>query len=239
MREISTIIRTKSGKPHSGKDTLMKLGGRRVLICNCGQTMALDGKALATALAAEEPFVHTQLCRQQIDNYKAALTGGEPVLVACTQEAPLFSEVAHETASDTTVAFTNIRERAGWSADGPRATPKIAALLAEAAIPIEPTPAITLKSEGAVLVYGEGETALAAARQLAGRLAVTLLMKDAGDILPPPVMDVAITPAASAGQVVTWAPSRSASTTMPSASLRRERPSGFSRPGRTSPRVST
>jgi ferredoxin len=193
MREISTIIRTKSGKPHSGKDTLMKLGGRRVLICNCGQTMALDGKALATALAAEEPFVHTQLCRQHIDNYKAALTGGEPVLVACTQEAPLFSEVAHETASDTTVAFTNIRERAGWSADGPRATPKIAALLAEAAIPIEPTPAITLKSEGAVLVYGEGETALAAARQLAGRLAVTLLMKDAGDILPPPVMDVAIT----------------------------------------------
>ena len=171
----------------------MKLEGRRVLICDCGKTMPLDGTALAAALGTEEPFVHTQLCRQQIDNYKAALNGGEPVLVACTQEAPLFSEIADESGLDAAVAFTNIRERAGWSADGLRAAPKIAALLAEAAIPIEPTPALTLKSEGAVLVYGEGETALAAARQLAGRLAVTLLLKDAGDILPPPVMDVAIT----------------------------------------------
>ncbi len=171
----------------------MKLEGRRVLICDCGKTMPLDGMALAAALGTEEPFVHTQLCRQQIDNYKAALNGGEPVLVGCTQEAPLFSEIADESGLDAAVAFTNIRERAGWSADGLRATPKAAALLAEAAIPIEPTPALTLKSEGAVLVYGEGETALAAARQLAGRLAVTFLLKDAGDILPPPVMDVAIT----------------------------------------------
>ncbi len=171
----------------------MKIQGRRVLICDCGKTMPLDGTALAAALGTEEPFVHTQLCRQQIDNYKAALSDGEPLLVACTQEAPLFSEIADESASEAAVAFTNIRERAGWSADGLRATPKIAALLAEAAIPIEPTPAVTLKSKGGVLVYGDGETALAAARQLAGRLTVTLLLRNAGDILPPPVMDVAIT----------------------------------------------
>jgi hypothetical protein len=67
---------------------------RRVLICDCERTMALDGKALAAALATDEPAVQTQLCRGQIDAFKAALATGEPVLVGCTQEAPLFSEIA-------------------------------------------------------------------------------------------------------------------------------------------------
>ena len=69
----------------------MKLQGRRVLICDCGKTMPLDGPALVSALATEQPFIHTRLCREQIGNFKGAIAGGEPVLVACTQEAPLFS----------------------------------------------------------------------------------------------------------------------------------------------------
>jgi ferredoxin len=72
------------------------------------------------------------------------------------------------------------------------ASAKIAALLAEAALDIEATPALTLRSDGTALVYGEGETALAAAQQLVRRLNVTLLLKDARELQPPSVMNVSI-----------------------------------------------
>ena len=83
--------------------------------------MRLDPRAIARALGAgAEPVIHTQLCRSQLDRYQAALATGEPLLVACTQEAPLFAEVAGETAEP--VLFANIRERAGWSDEGDRSS---------------------------------------------------------------------------------------------------------------------
>src|SRR3546814_9266170 len=71
------------------------------------------------------------LCRTQLDNFKMAIADGRPTLVACTQEAPLFEETGAEENPDAVVRYTNIRERAGWSEQGERALPKIAALLAE------------------------------------------------------------------------------------------------------------
>jgi ferredoxin len=168
------------------------LKGRRLLVCNCEQTMALDGGKLSDALGLSSPLpVNTQLCRHQIDNYRAALQSGEPVLVACTQEAPLFSEVAEEMGGADT-AFVNIREQSGWSDAGPRAQPKMAALIAEAAHEPTPTGLTTLTSEGTCLVYGAGQQALDVARQLAGRLSVTLVLSDAGDAIPPERMDIPV-----------------------------------------------
>jgi ferredoxin len=155
--------------------------------------MTLDGRALAKACGRSEPFaIHTQLCRAQIDAFRRTLADGEPVLVACTQESPLFDEVAGETAPDARVSYTNIRERAGWSTEGGRATPKIAAMLAEAALEMPPTPTVTMKSHGICLVYGRDETALEAARQLVGRLDITLLLSQPQSIVPPRVVDVPI-----------------------------------------------
>ena len=164
----------------------MKIADRRCLVCDCEGTMRLDPRAIARALGAgAEPVIHTQLCRSQLDRYQAALATGEPLLVACTQEAPLFAEVAGETAEP--VLFANIRERAGWSDQGDRSSAKIAALLAEAVVAIPPAPALTLRSEGRCLVYGEAETALEAAKALADRLAVTLLLPPGTDSVPPSV----------------------------------------------------
>ena len=171
----------------------MHINGRRILLCTCEQTMKLDGKALAKACGAEaaaDPV--TQLCRAQLDTFRAAIAGGGQVLVGCTQEAPLFAEVAAETGADVALGFVNIRERAGWSADGARATAKIAALLAEAALDIPPTPTVSLNSAGTCLVYGRDEAALEAARQLAGRLQVTLLLTRPGDVAPPATMEVPV-----------------------------------------------
>ena len=52
----------------------------------------------------------------QLLGQEAAAAGG-PVLVGCTQEAPLFEETRAELGPETEIAYTNIRERAGWSDD--------------------------------------------------------------------------------------------------------------------------
>ena len=171
----------------------MKINGRTVLVCDCAHTMALDGKALAKACGGEgDAGVATQLCRAQLDRFEKHVKEAGPLLVACTQEAPLFGEIAEEENPDAAIAFTNIRERAGWSDEGAQAMPKIAALLAEAAMDIPPTGTITLKSEGTCLVYGTDERAIEAARQLSGSLDVTVLLKSPRDVAPPRIMDVPV-----------------------------------------------
>jgi len=175
------------------------LQGRRLLVCNCENTMEMDGGTLSDALGlSNTPNVNTQLCRRQIDNYRAALQTGEPVIVACTQEAPVFNEVA-EDMGGADVSFVNIREQAGWSEAGAHAQPKMAALIAEAAYQPNPTGLTTLKSDGVCLVYGAGQQALDVARQLSSRLSVTLVLKDARDALPPEQVDVPIYRGAIAG----------------------------------------
>ncbi len=168
----------------------MELNGKKTLICNCRVSMPLDGSALAAALGSAAPTVHTELCRAQLARFEAAIAEGVPLLVACTQEAPLFGETAASQNATGALGFTNIRERAGWSDDAAAATPKIAALLAEAALDIEPAATVSLQSAGAVLVYGVDERAIAAARQLKDRLDVTVLLSAPRDVLPPRIFDV-------------------------------------------------
>ncbi|MGI9414702.1 MAG: 4Fe-4S binding protein, partial [Hyphomicrobiales bacterium] len=171
----------------------MKHGGRKVMLCSCERTMEVDGARLAKALGADGPAtVHDHLCRAEVAKFAEALETCEPVLVACTQEAPLFRELAEEAGKDDLLRFTNIRERAGWTRAKGDVSPKMAALLAEAAIEIEPAGQITLKSDGVCLVYGSGQAAFDAARRLAGRLSVTLLLRDAGDLIPPNIVDMGV-----------------------------------------------
>src|SRR5712691_4737816 len=169
----------------------MELGGKKILVCNCEATMPLDGKALAKACGAASAVpVHHHLCRAEIGHFHGACATGEPVLVACTQEAPLFRQLQQEMHPETPVSFTNIRERAGWSVEAGDATAKIAALLAEAAIEVPPVPSVTLRSEGSCLVYGHDDAAVAVAGQLRARLDVTLLLTEPAEVLPPRVWDL-------------------------------------------------
>jgi len=171
----------------------MELNGRRVLLCNCENTMKLDGKVLARACgAADTPDVASQLCRAQIDTFRGEIGKGGQVIVACTQEAPLFREVAAEIEDGAALGMVNIRETAGWSDAAAVATPKIAALLAEAAVEIPPTPTVTMESKGVCLVYGRDEAALVAARQLNARIDATLLLSAPGEVMPPREMDVPV-----------------------------------------------
>lgn len=171
----------------------MKIGGKHVLLCSCEATMPLDGEAVAQALGADRtPVIHTQLCRAQIDAFRRSVASGEPLLVACTQEAPRFLEVAEEAGSGTPLTFTNIRERSGWSDEAMAATARTAALLAEAAIDTPAGIMVALRSGGTCLVYGHDEATIEAARRLRGRLEPTVLLDHPEAVLPPGIADVPI-----------------------------------------------
>lgn len=175
----------------------MKLGGKTVLLCDCERSMPLDGKAIAKACGAEDGgTLNTQLCRAQIDTFKQAAAGATELIVACTQEAPYFEEsladLAEAGSTPPATRYVNIRERAGWSKQANRATPKIAALLAEATLEVPAAPSLSIVSEGVCLVYGRDEQAIAAAKQLAGHLDVTVLLKAPQSVPPPQIMDVPI-----------------------------------------------
>ncbi|MCX7960913.1 MAG: 4Fe-4S binding protein [Burkholderiales bacterium] len=165
----------------------MALEHKTLKLCSCNRSIPLDAKKLARALGlSEPPPVHVELCRKEAGAFQAALA--EPdVLVACTQEARLFAELAQAAKSAARLSFANIRELAGWSSEAAAATPKIAALLAVAALPEpEPAPVVAYKSAGSVLVIGPQEAALDWAQRLAATLEVSALITSAGQGELPP-----------------------------------------------------
>ena len=117
--------------------------------------MPLKPQTLGAALH-EELTLHTALCRREVGAYQQALQSGEEIVVACTQEQPLFVELAEQAGGSVApVRFVNIRETGGWSRDAAQAGPKIAALLAAAHLPEpEPVPTVTYRSSGRLLIIG-------------------------------------------------------------------------------------
>ena len=157
----------------------MGVEGKTLKVCSCNKTVAIDGRALAAALKAGEPIkVHDQLCRKDAAAFRSAL-GDADVIVACTQEAPLFGEIADAAGARPTLKFVNLREQAGWSGEGARALPKIAALLAMAALPDpEPVPAVSFKSGGQLLIVGPAAPALDWAERLCASMEVNVLITE-------------------------------------------------------------
>jgi ferredoxin len=162
-------------------------GPRHVLICSCEDTMPLDLGALKRACRGSEVTGAHQLCRAELARFRAATTSGAPLTVGCTQETPLFAEVAWESGAD--IRYANIRETAGWSKDAKAATPKIAALIAMAAEPSPEIPFVSYESEGVILIYGRDERAIEAADLLKDHLDITVLIRPPAAVMPPRVTE--------------------------------------------------
>ncbi len=167
----------------------MSASSSRILLCNCYKTMELNETTVDLKDRLAAPMC-TELCRGEMPVFEKALAGGEPLLVACTQEAPLFQEVAEEADAGAEVTFANIREMAGWTAKGTRVSPKIQALLADAEhrTKVQPAPVKEIVSDGMCLVYGAGQAALDAAMELEESLSVTLVLSSTDDLLLPTVL---------------------------------------------------
>lgn len=137
--------------------------------------MPLQPQALGAALD-EKLTLHSTLCRREAGAFQKAIQSGEDVVVACTQEKRLFSEVGEQTGSASSVVkFVNIRETGGWSSEAGSAMPKIAALLAAAHLPdAEPVSTVTYKSSGRLLIVGALDQAEQVAALLGDVLDVTI-----------------------------------------------------------------
>ena len=156
-----------------------------ILICSCEDTMPLDDSAVRRGCRGAEVATAHQLCRAELEKFRAAAAGGEPLIVGCTQEAPLFSEVA----GSADITYANIRETAGWSKDANAAGPKMAALLAAAAEPAPEVPFVNLNSEGVILIYGRDDQAIEAGNLLKDHLDVTVMITPPAEVTPPRVTD--------------------------------------------------
>ena len=136
-----------------------------------------------------EATTAANLCRAELDRFRAIAAQDTPLTVACTQEARLFSDVAAESGRKTPIQFANIRESAGWSSEADRAGPKMAALLAAATEPIPAVPFIELESAGVILICGRDEMAAEAANLLKDHLDVTVLIEPPAAIVPPRISE--------------------------------------------------
>ncbi len=160
---------------------------RKVLICSCEDTMPLDADAIKRGCRGASVLASRQLCRAELDKFRTAVADGAPLTVGCTQEAPLFAELAEE--SDAAITYVNIRETAGWSTDAAASGAKMAALIAAAAEPAPEIPFVSFTSDGVILIYGRDEQAVEAASLLKDHLDVTVLIKPPADIAPPRITD--------------------------------------------------
>lgn len=158
---------------------------RRILVCSCEDTMRPDAGLVEKACAGASVTTGRQLCGAQLETFIAAAATPGDVTVACTAQQPLFEATAADEGLKASLAFVNIRETAGWAAEGERAQAKMAALIAAGRIKAEPARFVTMESRGAALILGRDETALMAAQELAEALDITVLLTGEADVTPP------------------------------------------------------
>lgn len=160
------------------------------LLCNCANSMPVDGEKIGQNLGVGDLPVHTNLCRTGIADFEAELNANS-LCVGCTQETTFFAEIAEE-AGAATPSFFNIREFAGWSSNAKKTTPKMVALTAHATLAEKPTRVKTLTSDGLCLVLGSGQECFEAAELLNQKLSVTLVLTGDADLVLPAKLDFPI-----------------------------------------------
>ena len=79
----------------------MTIPQTKIMLCNCGKSMPLDGTTINEACGRADAGsdVATSLCRAQQDRLAAAMEAigaDEQLLVACTQEEKTFEDIASE-----------------------------------------------------------------------------------------------------------------------------------------------
>lgn len=153
---------------------------KTLLICDCLGTQAIDADKLSAATGLDCSALHASLCDEQIDRAAKAMADGE-VMIACQQEAGRFADLAEDLGVPMP-DFVDIRDRAGWTADKADTTPKMAALIADAARPAPAPKTVDVTSDGVCLIIGAPGPAFEAAETLADILAVTVLVPDASDL---------------------------------------------------------
>ncbi len=149
----------------------------KLVLCDCEGTQSLNAEGISAACDLGCSKVHTALCTRELETAAELMKGDEQLVIACGQESAVFRELAEELGVSEP-GFVDLRDRAGWSEQSADATPKMAALAAEALLSQPITPSVDVISEGTCCIIGSGEVAYQLAEQLSGVLAVTVLVTD-------------------------------------------------------------
>ena len=152
---------------------------RSLILCDCSGSQKLDAETIGSACGAACSRIHTALCTTELEAAATAMENGD-VVVACGQEQETFRLLAEELGVESP-GFVDLRDRAGWSDEGDAAGPKMAALAAEALLPVPPTPSVDVISEGVCFVLGAADVVADLAERLNPILAVTALVTE-GDL---------------------------------------------------------
>ncbi|SMX44338.1 4Fe-4S binding protein [Actibacterium lipolyticum] len=154
---------------------------KQLILCDCLGSQTIDADALSNATGVTCSRVHSGLCTHQVEQAAQAIATGDAV-IACAQEQERFEELAAEMGHPAPICV-DIRDRAGWG-DGTDATPKMAALIAEAQLAVPASKTRDVVSEGLCLIIGASEVALPAAERLSEALSVTVLLLGDDDLPP-------------------------------------------------------
>jgi ferredoxin len=156
-----------------------------IILCTCESTMPLDTDTVRRGCRGAKIETADHLCRAELERFRAAVAAGVPLTIGCTQEAPLFAQVAQEANEQAVhLSFVNVREAAGWSSQAADAGPKMAALIAASAEPMPEVSFVTLTSDGVIMVYGRDEQAIEAAKLLKDHLDVTVMITKPASLMP-------------------------------------------------------
>ena len=163
---------------------------KSLILCDCLKTQSFDVETLSKSAGLPCSRVHTALCTKELGDAAVLLEKGDAV-VACLQERQVFEELAEELGAEMP-EFVDLRDRAGWSEDGAKSTPKMAALAAESLLAPHSVKMLDVESSGQCLIIGNADVALAAAEQLSEILSVTVLLNDAADVAIPNGYDLVL-----------------------------------------------
>ena len=151
---------------------------KTLVLCDCLGSQNPNGDVITKACGVICTKVHTHLCGREMETAAQFIEQGD-VIIACGQEHERFADLATEIGAPIP-EFVDIRDRAGWS-DGTDASPKMAALIADALLPAPETKSVDVHSEGTCLIIGE-DAAIAAAEALCDILGVTVLLPEGSQV---------------------------------------------------------
>ena len=121
---------------------------KKLILCDCSGSQDIDSQALQDATGLASTSVHSALCTSQLALARDAIGAGDAI-ICCRQEQRIFQELVDELDLPHP-AFADLRDRAGWSDDARSKLPKMAALLAEAALDAPAEKSLDVISEGAM-----------------------------------------------------------------------------------------
>ena len=64
-----------------------------IVLCSCERTMPLDTNAVRRGCRGAKVETAGELCRAELERFRAALAAGEPLVIGCTQEAVSYTHL--------------------------------------------------------------------------------------------------------------------------------------------------